>query len=41
MPRGFVNNAGTHAKFMSRILGIDRRTVKYHDKHYEALGAAL
>jgi hypothetical protein len=41
MPRGFVNSAGMHAKFIGRILGIDKTTVKDHNKRYEALGAAL
>jgi hypothetical protein len=41
MPRGFVNSAGMHAEFIGRILGIDRRTIKYYSKCYEAWGAAL
>jgi hypothetical protein len=30
-----------HAKFIGRILGIDKRTVKCHSKRYKALGTAL
>jgi transposase len=41
MPRGFVNGAGMHTKFIGRILGIDKGTVRCVSKCYEALGAAL